>query len=83
MLKLLTEKKFSIILFFLTTFIFFYLIQTNNWELFIGSNDKIFMDYQANIKWLKCNYLNFDVYKTNSCFPNKVTYGPAIFFFSI
>lgn len=72
--------KYSLLLLILLIPLFYSLLYSNIWNIFIGNSQIIFGDLKLNIDWLKCNYQNFKVYEDNSCNLFRTNYGPSLFF---
>jgi hypothetical protein len=72
--------KYSLLLLILLIPLFYSLLYSNIWNIFIGNSQIIFGDLKLNIHWLKCDYQNFKVYEDNSCNLFRTNYGPSLFF---
>ena len=77
MVDLFIRYKTNLIIFISSLILLYLLFNLDLFTRIMGFDQsiQIFGDYKANIKWLECNYLGFDVYKTNSC-SSRLSYGP-------
>ena len=79
MIKFIVSQRINFLILLITSLIYLYFIDTLQWKYFIGES-KIFGDYKSYVNWIKCDYLNYDIYKSTECDFFGTNYGPALFF---